>query len=165
MPLTITEVQRILGQMDTTKPKEPLDMELACWAALQRLETQILNKRAIVIPSASGLAVKGVAPWMEVVWWNLLLNALQHGGKSPRIETGSIRDGSEVQFWVQDDGSGVPDEKRSLLFHPFHLLHEPNAPNGLGLPIVHRLVELQGGRSGYKRVEGMSRFFITLPAA
>lgn len=145
------------------KPKEPLDMRMACWAALQRLETQILNKHAIVAQSTSWPAVKGVAPWIEVVWWNLLVNALQHGGKAPRIETGWGQNGNEVRFWVQDDGGVAPGQKRDLLFPPFHLLHVPNAPNGLGLSIVRRLVELQGGHCGYERVENKSRFFFTLP--
>jgi signal transduction histidine kinase len=146
------------------KPKEPFDMGMACWASLQRLETQILNRHAVVTQPASWPEAKGVAPWLEVVWWNLLTNALQHGGKLPCIEIGWNQDGDEVRFWLQDNGPGVPDERRAQLFHPFHLLHEPNAPNGLGLPIVRRLVELQGGKCGYERVHGKSRFFFTLPS-
>ena len=43
-------------------------------------------------------------------------------------------------------------------------LHEPDAAHGLGLSIVQRLMELQGGHCGYEpRLEGGSRFYFTLP--
>jgi len=69
-------------------------------------------------------------------------------------------------FRVRDNGAGVPAGRRSQLFVPFNLLHELNAPRGLGLPIVNRLVELMGGRCFYEApVGGGACFFFTLPAS
>jgi signal transduction histidine kinase len=106
--------------------------------------------------------VNGVFPWLEVVWWNLLANALQFG--KDRIELGWQKENGELRFWICDNGAGVPMEKRDKLFQPFHTLHEPDAAHGLGLSIVQRLMELQGGRCRYEpRAEGGSRFYFTLP--
>lgn len=77
--------------------------------------------------------MNGVAAWLEVMWWNLLANALQHGGN--RIELGWEEGGKEFYFWICDQGGGVPMEKRGKLFQPFHFLHEPDAAHGLGLGI------------------------------
>jgi K+-sensing histidine kinase KdpD len=134
------------------------------WAALQKNEKALLAKQASVSHAQSWPAVVGDAAWLEAVWHILLGNALAHSGATPRIEAGWDETPAGNRFWVRDAGS-VPVEKRGKLFYPFHLLHQPNAPRGLGLPIAQRLVELQGGQCGYEPIpEGGSRFFFVLPA-
>jgi K+-sensing histidine kinase KdpD len=142
--------------------KEPMKMGEVVCRVLQRLESKILKKNAVVAEPSSWPEVNGVFPWLEVVWWNLLANALQFG--KDRIELGWQKENDELQFWICDNGTGVPMEKRGKLFQPFHTLHEPDATHGLGLSIVQRLMELQGGRCGYEpRPEGGSRFYFILP--
>ena len=81
-----------------------------------------------------------------------------------RIEIGWDQQGEMYRFWVRDNGVGVPSEKRHQLFHPFNRLHETNAARGLGLPIIERMVRLQGGLCGYESLPGGgSCFFFTLP--
>jgi signal transduction histidine kinase len=145
--------------------KRPVAMEEVVWAALQRLERQILKKSASVIQPASWPEVEGVSSWLETVWWNLLVNVLQHGKEAARIELGWSQNEREFRFWVCDAGGGIPSEIVGTLFQPFHLLHRTNAGKGLGLSIVQRLLELQGGTCGYEPVStGGSIFFFTLPA-
>ena len=145
-------------------PKKSVAMGEVVWAVLQRQERQILKQSAVVTQPSSWPEVEGVSPWLEVVWGNLVSNALQHGKATARIELGWSQNGREFRFWVSDNGDGVPSEKLSNLFQPFHLLHHSNARKGLGLSIVQRLVDLQGGRCGYEaRAEGGSRFYFTLP--
>jgi signal transduction histidine kinase len=128
----------------------------------QRLESIVLKKNATLAEPASWPEAKGVNFWLEVVWWNLLANALQHG--KGLIELGWQEGKAELRFWVCDNGEGVPAEKRDKLFQPFHTLYEANASQGLGLSIVQRLMELQGGNCGYEpRLDGGSCFYFTLP--
>ncbi|HEX3890694.1 MAG TPA: ATP-binding protein [Verrucomicrobiae bacterium] len=142
--------------------KEPVKMDEVVFRALQRLESKILKKNAVVSEPASWPEVDGVFSWLEVMWWNLLANALRFG--NGRIELGWQEENGELRFWICDNGAGVPMERRDELFQPFHTLHEPDAAHGLGLSIVQRLTELQGGRCGYEpRSEGGSRFYFTMP--
>ena len=109
--------------------------------------------------------VPGVPAWLELVWGNLLANALAHAGAERRIELGWTEAPGGWRFSVEDRGPGVAPRVVGSLFQPFHLLHRPNAPRGWGLPIVQRLVEMQGGSCGYEpRAGGGARFFFTLPA-
>jgi K+-sensing histidine kinase KdpD len=141
----------------------PLNMGEPFWAALQKIEKGLLAKKATVAQAKTWPDVAGNAVWLEAVWHILLGNALAHSGATPRIEAGWDESSAGRRFWLRDEGN-VPLEKRNKLFHPFHLLHQPNAPRGLGLPIAQRLVELQGGRCGYEPIpEGGSRFFFVLP--
>ncbi len=144
--------------------KKSMAMGEPVWAVLQRQERQILRKNAVVTQPGSWPEVTAVSSWLEVVWGDLLGNAMQHGAALPRIELGWSRSGRGFRFWVSDNGGGVPPEKIASLFQPFHLLHFSNARKGLGLSIVQRLVEMQGGSCGYEpSSEGGSRFFFTLP--
>ena len=145
--------------------KRPVAMGEVVWAVLQQQERQIIQQGAVVTQPDSWPEVEAVASWLEVVWGNLVSNALRHGKANARIELGWSQNGREFRFWVSDDGDGVPLEKLGDLFQPFHLLHHPNARKGLGLSIVQRLLDLQGGYCGYGHpVAGGTTFFFTLPA-
>jgi signal transduction histidine kinase len=145
--------------------KRPVDMEEILWTVMQRLERLVLKTGVGVIRPDAWPAVTGVSSWLETVWWNLLANALQHGEEATRVELGWTRNDREFRFWVGDNGGGVPAEKIGTLFQPFHLLHHANARKGLGLSIVQRLIELQGGGCGYEPgAAGGSVFYFTLPA-
>jgi signal transduction histidine kinase len=140
--------------------KEPVKMGEAVFRALQSLESKVLKKNMTVSEPSSWPEVSGVAAWLEVVWWNLLVNAVQHG--KSRIELGWSQGKNGWRFWICDDGGGVPAEKIDKLFQPFDSLHGPDATQGLGLSIVQRLVELQDGGCGHE--PGGGRFYFTLPA-
>jgi signal transduction histidine kinase len=142
-----------------------LAMETVFWNAYQKLESKIMKASATFHYPASWPQVWGRASGLETVWYNLILNALVHGGVKVAIEAGWEAVAGGHRFWIVDSGL-VPAEKRAALFFPFHRLHESGAPRGLGLPIVRRLVELDGGYCGYKETpEGRSCFYFFLPDA
>ncbi|HVW20563.1 MAG TPA: HAMP domain-containing sensor histidine kinase [Opitutaceae bacterium] len=136
------------------------------WTALQGFERQIAAKGARITQPGSWPEVHGDPTWLEAIWGQLLANALRYGGPAPQIELGWEKDGADARFWVRDRGPGVAAAKQPGLFYPFHRLHETNAPRGLGLPIVRRLVELQDGRCEHRSPEGGgAEFSFILPLA
>ncbi len=87
---------------------------------------------------------------LETVLRNLLSNAIKH---HPAPETGTIRvyaqeDEHSVTFSVEDDGIGIPDEYADKVFKMFQTLkpRDETEGSGMGLAIVQRIVEWQGGR-------------------
>ncbi|MCH7563007.1 MAG: HAMP domain-containing histidine kinase [Gemmatimonadetes bacterium] len=73
---------------------------------------------------------------------NLLRNAAQ--ASASKVQLYSETAGDEVLVCVRDDGPGVPEELRERIFEPFVTDKEKGA--GLGLAIVQKLVEVNGGR-------------------
>ncbi len=108
----------------------------------------------------------GYGPWVEEVWANYLSNAIQYGGRPPRVELGATEqaDGM-VRFWVRDNGPGLTPEEQARLFTPFTRLDQVRAKgHGLGLSIVRRIVEKLGGQVGVESEVGRgSVFTFTLP--
>jgi len=164
LEILVERVSFILKATADPPAKESVSMKETVWKSLLRLERRIQLQGATVSQPPSWPRVIGMPVWLEVIWWNLTSNSLQHGGAAPRIELGWRGENGMHRFWVCDDGTGVPQEKMNLLFHPFESLHELSAPRGIGLPIVRRLVELQGGRCGYEgRPGGGACFYFTIP--
>jgi signal transduction histidine kinase len=145
-------------------PKTPVHMAEPVFGALQRLESRILRRPATVKEPQSWPVMPGVPAWLEMIWWHFLLNALNHGGPNCHIELGWTAQKDSARFWISDNGPGVPEVLKGKLFKEFHALHGEQAVPGLGLSIVQRLVELQGGKCGHERPkQGGALFFFTLP--
>ncbi len=144
--------------------KTACDMKDAVNGALMRLNGEIADKKASIIQPTDWPQVKAAKLWLEKIWLNLLTNALTHTGESPHIELGWKKEQAEYRFWIRDRGRGVTETVQSQLFQPFHLLHRTGAARGLGLPIIRRLSELQGGRCGHEiPKDGGAEFFFTVP--
>lgn len=145
----------------------PIDMGHIVSEALARLADMIAEHRAeIILPDAWPQA-QGYSPWIEQVWTNYLTNAIQYGGRPPRLELGTTRQaGGRLCFWVRDNGAGLTPEEQNLLFSPFTRLDQARAKgHGLGLSIVRRIIEKLGGQVGVDSQVGQgSLFSFTLPA-
>lgn len=108
---------------------------------------------------------------IEQIFANLIGNALNYLDPSRPgiIEVGSspsddVRD--EHTYHVRDNGLGIDARYLPKIFLAFQRLHPNAAPGeGIGLPLVRRMVERHGGRVQVESVVGEgSTFFVTLPA-
>ena len=87
---------------------------------------------------------------MDTILWNLLSNAFKFtaAGKAIRVILGE-RPGF-VTLTVQDEGIGIPPEKKSVLFERFSSNNELNSLNtsgtGIGMNLTKELVDLHHGQ-------------------
>lgn len=160
----IDRVSFLLRASADSSPLVPVKMGQVVGQVLTEFESEIARTGAEITPPASWPEVNGVAPWLHVVWWNLISNALKHGGTVPRISLTWEQKGADYRFVVTDHGSGVATARLATLFTPFDQLHDVRS-GGIGLSIVQRLTALQGGVCGYERTpRGLTAFSFTLPA-
>lgn len=93
---------------------------------------------------------------------NLMLNASQACGDDGTIRVSCRRRGSHDVVVVEDDGPGIETDVVDRIFNPFFTTKSTGT--GLGLTIVHRIVEAHGGViSATNRRSGGARFSIRLP--
>ncbi len=94
---------------------------------------------------------------------NLLNNAIKH------TEKGFIRFGydvleTEIKFFVEDTGEGIPEDKLESIFSRFVQLSDWSKGVGLGLAICKGLISKMGGTIAVTSRLGVgSVFYVTLP--
>ena len=87
--------------------------------------------------------------YLRQVFDNVISNAIKFSriNQAPLIRISWERKKEQIYFKVSDNGPGIPPEDHERVFAPFVRLNpDATAGNGIGLPIVRRIVELYGGR-------------------
>ncbi|MDT0403993.1 MULTISPECIES: ATP-binding protein [Streptomyces] len=141
---------------------------------------------ALLVGKATVAAERGVALWVSdgtrlpdrlidprglvTVVGNLVDNALDAVAGAPhaRVEVEVRTEGRTAVLVVRDTGPGIPPEHRESVFTEGWSTKEPPAhrERGIGLPLVRRLAERQGGSAEVGEAPGGgAEFTVVLPDA
>jgi signal transduction histidine kinase len=110
-----------------------------------------LNGIAVSVDVPDDLAVHADPRAVETVLRNLLDNAVKAcvAGSGRTIALSAARAGRDVELKVRDDGTGFPPDDAAMIFEKFYRvgdeLKRSTPGSGLGLYLVRRLVEIDGG--------------------
>jgi PAS domain S-box-containing protein len=104
-------------------------------------------------PESFTLEIAADLPTFETKRWslgqvfsNLIENAIQHHDRDDgniHITGQTLAD--RYQFTVTDDGPGIPPDRHEFVFGIFHTLGKKVDRPGIGLAVVKKIVEGQGG--------------------
>lgn len=112
-----------------------------------------------------GIWVNGNASQLHQIIMNLAINAMQAmppGGGSLDIAL-EDREGSAV-LTVRDTGRGMDEATLERIFEPFFSTRERSEGRGLGLSVVHGIVQAHGGTISVKSAPGQgSTFTVAMP--
>jgi PAS domain S-box-containing protein len=126
-----------------------------------------MRGRPVTVKAGSARAYVD-APKVERILENLLANAAKYTPPGTHVWVRVRGDERGVLLIVEDDGPGVPEGQRTLIFEPFRQGDgtPPHAPGtGVGLSLVARFAELHGGRAWVEgRRGGGASFRVFLPA-
>jgi signal transduction histidine kinase len=126
------------------------------------------NVEIVLDPPSESLLADLAPRRFESAVANLIRNACQAvgGQDTGRIEVRWWTEHDEILLTVEDDGPGISDEIRSRVFEPFFTTKPTGAGTGLGLAVVHGVVEGHGGRIIVDTSPlGGARFTVHLPRA
>ncbi|MCK8435569.1 sensor histidine kinase [Streptomyces sp. D2-8] len=150
----------------------------------ERIEDPLLA--ALLVGKATVAAERGVALWVSdrtrvpdrlvdpqglvTVVGNLVDNALDAVAGEPhaRVEVELRAEGRTAILTVRDTGPGIPPEQRELIFTTGWSTKKPPAhrERGIGLSLVRRLAERQGGSATVGEAHGGgAEFTVVLPEA
>lgn len=152
------------GQVFTT-----VDLDDVVDQALESLSESMSRSEAVIERSALPTVIGDPALLQQLVQ-NLVGNALKYRSETdvPRIQ---IRAGIVGEHWrvtVTDNGIGIDEKYRDLVFEMFRRVESRSKypGTGIGLAICRRVAERHGGEVGVESEVGVgSSFWFTIPVA
>jgi signal transduction histidine kinase len=143
--------------------RETVDLAEMARRSVRALETAGLGAEITLVVPAELPPVTADPDQIHRVFDNLIRNAGEAAGEQGCVRIEMRRtDGGWVALRIEDNGPGIPPQEVPLLFQPFH--SSKAGGTGLGLALVHRIVESHGGEI---RVEGRpgigAAFTVLLP--
>jgi signal transduction histidine kinase len=138
-------------------------------AAMLRLVASHFDSRAkddtidfqVVAPAA--LEMEFDPPKVQKILFNLVGNAFKFTPPGGRITLSAGGEGESAWICVQDNGPGIPEDKREEVFERFRQLEggadRSHEGTGLGLAIVREFAGLHGGRAEVGEAPGGGALF------
>jgi PAS domain S-box-containing protein len=104
---------------------------------------------------------------LRMLLQNLVANGIKYSGDAdPEIHVSAAERDEEWVIAVEDNGMGIPEEKREEVFDVFNRVHERSdeSGTGIGLAVCRKIVERHGGEIWVESTEGEgSTFFASFP--
>ena len=100
---------------------------------------------------------------LNQVWTNLIDNAADAMKDNGKLFVRAVRENEYVLVEIADNGPGIPPEIQSRIFDPFFTTRGVGEGTGLGLDLVHRIVQKMRGFVTFKSVPGDTRFHVRVP--
>ncbi len=138
------------------------------WPSLESVERavgRLYRHVRIDVTGPRGLQVHVERQDLDEMLGNLIENAAKYGGGSVFVTVGA--QSGFVEFLVEDDGVGIPEEERVRIFDRGVRLDTGKPGTGLGLAIVRDVAEIYEGTVALEESEDLGGLLVRLrlPAA
>ena len=129
-------------------PAERVTFKELAQEAVRLVAGRISTGGAEVQVADAAVVLEGDRARLTEIWQNLVENACKFMGNQPkpRVELGVERRGSEMVFFVRDNGAGIEPRYQARVFGLFEKLDPKGEGTGMGLALVKRIVEIYKGR-------------------
>lgn len=128
--------------------------------------------RTLVLPENFTITVADALPSVygnyyrfRQLFQNLLENAIKYNDKEHgEVTIGINRNENANEFYIRDNGKGIPAAYHTKIFDVFTKLDNENRSSGIGLSIVKKIVGFYNGHVRVESAQGKgTTFYFTLP--
>jgi PAS domain S-box-containing protein len=170
----VTQVERItkiMNQLLSFARKRPaerqaINLEVNMIDVLDVLQERFDKHHIEVTKTVSPQLPKVLADpdQMNQVFLNLVLNACQAMPEGGTLRLALHPTDATVELTIQDTGCGIPPEQLSKIFDPFFSTKAVGEGTGLGLTVVHGILQEHQGAIRVTSVPGQgTTFIVSLP--
>jgi signal transduction histidine kinase len=152
-----------LARVETAVLVEPVDVADLTTLVFSKMQaipghTWVLERTATAVAPLSSSRI-------TQAWLQLADNAAKYSPAGSTIRVGSTAYAGTVEFWVADEGPGIPAGAEKRIFERFGRADTGRgiAGSGLGLPIVAAIARAHGGYVSLDSSPAGSRFGIVVP--
>jgi signal transduction histidine kinase len=149
--------------------KERIALRQLMTETMRLIKGQVPKDIKIGIDIADDILIFVDKQRMQQVFLNLIKNSIdalgatdQHGHIWVTAQKSGSPHGNVVEILIEDDGPGISPEVREKIFDPFFTTKDVGQGSGLGLYIVHDIIESHGGDITVESSPAGSTFIIWL---
>src|SRR5882757_684248 len=154
--------------------KQSIDINDSIHATMVILSHKMREKEIVVEKDFAGdlPPLQSECTGLNQIWTNIIDNSIDAVGPHGKI---SVKTWSEISpadkqhkdicISIADNGTGIPLDSQTHIFDTFYTTKPVGVGTGLGLGIVHRIVEQYGGSIRFSSIPGATEFIIRLPSA
>jgi two-component system NtrC family sensor kinase len=129
--------------------KQELDLQVIITSAIRLLRSEVPPGIEIKLDIPDNFLVWVDKQRMQQVFLNLIKNSVDACGAEGKIWISAKEfysdNHKEIEILVTDNGPGISPEDREKIFDPFFTSKDVGKGSGLGLFIVHDIIESHGG--------------------
>ncbi|TPE45532.1 CHASE domain-containing protein [Pontibacter mangrovi] len=142
----LTEITKV--QKELQAAVEPLSFEHMLQDITTDLATTIKESDAVLTTDLQVKDILYARKNLRSIIYNLVSNAIKYKDpdRAPEISLKTYEEDQYVVLEVQDNGLGIKKEQQHKLFTMFKRLHTHVEGTGIGLYIVKRIIENNGGK-------------------
>ena len=180
---TLLEMERISSELDNSTarisdlikaikeysfmdqaPLQEVDIKSSLETTLTIMHHKLKRGIAVTRDYAPDLPkVMAYGSELNQVWTNLIDNAADAMGENGKLRIRTARENDFILVEIADNGPGIPPEVQSRIFEPFFTTKGVGEGTGLGLDVVHRIVQKMRGLVTVKSVPGDTHFQVRIP--
>lgn len=161
---TLSALERLAqGELSTSDDHVPVDITELLDRAAHDTTRIYPGLDVSLVPSPTCIIV-GLPAGLRLAVDNAIANAVKHGGAT-RVELSAVSSRAGVEIAVDDNGAGVPEDERQVVFARFSRgSTASHSGSGLGLALVAQQAELHGGTAALESSRlGGARLVLRLP--
>lgn len=158
-----TAVEEIQKQVEFSRDYQDMGVKEPAWQRAEDLVRESVSDLAL--PAGVGVRVDLAGleiyadPMVKKVFYNLIDNAVRHGGAVTEVRFSCVRSGQDLLIFCEDDGTGIPDGEKEAIFRETY-----KRRHGHGLFLVSGILGITGITIRETGVFGEgARFEITVP--
>ena len=166
---SVRKMERLLNDLINSDPDQPIEARRTR-CDIGDLVSRVLAESELgrlhpIHTQLESVHVNVDAAQVERIIDNLLNNAAKHVDVGVAVWAETAATGDGVLISIDDAGAGIPPDMHEQIFEAFRRGDEPTSPGlGLGLSLVSRFAQVQGGRAWVQdRPGGGAAFRVYLP--
>lgn len=132
--------------------------------AILQLEQKWNSRNISFDLEIENVKIRGNQSLLKEVWVNLIDNAIKFSPKNSIISIHVYRSGSNMVFVIEDRGKGMDEATCAKIFDKFYQGDTSHATegNGLGLPLVKKILDLHHGSIKVKSQPSRGSIFVVV---
>lgn len=153
------------SHMDRGTDKEVIELHKVLKSTVTMLNHKAKQKRINIelnipkdLPEFCGYVSE-----LNQVWTNLLDNAIDAVEEEGKVEVNVEAKNKNLYMFFKDNGKGIPEDVLPKIFDPFFTTKDVGEGTGLGLDVVHKIIEKHGATIDVESKPGSTVFELCFP--